>query len=304
MKKTIEQLLPLWGMKNRQVTQIYPSAWEITPSHVIKLYYDKDQLERNIKISSILADCRIPVAQITHTQTGEQYATAQDAYFLMSEKLPGSNLFDLQDKKTAYEMGRAIARLHLAFVQCEKEMEFWDNSLLAEMKGWIPETLSAHNWPHITESEHARFVCMLEKVSNRLPRQLIHRDVHFGNFLFHEGRLSGYIDFDLTQKNIRIFDLCYFLAGLLAEETETPLTKEQWLELVHAVITGYESVNRLSDIEIQAVPCVMECIEILFVAYFTGTQDTKHAQDACRIFHRIQDYEAAIEKTLSAGRFT
>ena len=68
MKKTIEQLLPLWGMKNRQVTQIYPSAWEITPSHVIKLYYDKDQLERNIKISSILADCRIPVAQITPKQ--------------------------------------------------------------------------------------------------------------------------------------------------------------------------------------------------------------------------------------------
>ena len=167
MKKTIEQLLPLWGMKNRQVTQIYPSAWEIVPSHVIKIYYDKDQLERNIRISSILADCRIPVAQITNTQTGEQYAAAQDAYFLMSEKLPGSNLFDLQDKKTAYEMGRAIARLHLAFVQCEKEMEFWDNSLLVEMKGWIPETLSAHNWPHITESEHARFVCMLEKEIGR-----------------------------------------------------------------------------------------------------------------------------------------
>lgn len=304
MKKTIEQLLPLWGMKSRQVTQIYPSAWEIAPSHVIKLYYDKDQLERNIRISSILADCRIPVAQITHTQTGEQYAATQDAYFLMSEKLPGSNLFDLQDKKAAYEMGRAIARLHLAFVQCEKEMEFWDNSLLAEMKGWIPETLSAHNWPHITESEHARFVHMLEKVSDRLPRQLIHRDVHFGNFLFHEGRLSGYIDFDLTQKNIRIFDLCYFLAGLLAEETEAPLTKEQWLELVHVVITGYESVNRLSDIEIQTVPCVMECIEILFVAYFTGTQDTKHALDACRIFHQLQDYEAALEQTLSAGRLT
>ena len=59
MKKTIEQLLPLWGMKNRQVTQIYPSAWEIVPSHVIKIYYDKDQLERNIRISSILTDCRI-----------------------------------------------------------------------------------------------------------------------------------------------------------------------------------------------------------------------------------------------------
>ena len=42
--------------------------------------------------------------------------------------------------------------------------------------------------------------------------------MHFGNFLFQEGSFSGYIDFDLSQKNIRIFDLCYFLAGLLAEE--------------------------------------------------------------------------------------
>ena len=34
-----------------------------------------------------------------------------------------------------------------------------------------------------------------------LPVQLIHRDVHFGNFLFDEGKFSGYIDFDLSQRN-------------------------------------------------------------------------------------------------------
>ena len=45
--------------------------------------------------------------------------------------------------------------------------------------------------------------------------------------LFFEGDFSGYIDFDLSQRNIRIFDICYFLTGLLAEETENAYTKKE-----------------------------------------------------------------------------
>lgn len=303
MKNTIEQLLPLWGMENSQITQIYPSAWEISHSHVIKVYHNRNQLERNIKITTILADCKIPVAPITPMKTGELYATAQDAYFLMSEKLPGSNLFSLKDKKMAYEMGSAIAKLHLAFLECEKEMIFWDNSLLTEMQGWIQETLNGSNWQDITESEYTKTVYALECIYDRLPRQPIHRDVHFGNFLFQEGLLSGYIDFDLSQKNIRIFDLCYFLAGLLAEETETPLTNAEWIGMIHAVIAGYENINRLSQAEKQAIPCVMESIEILFAAFYISQQDTKHVADASRVFHQIQDCETDIARTLHTTRF-
>ena len=29
-------------------------------------------------------------------------------------------------------------------------------------------------------------------------------------FLFYNNKFSGYIDFDLSQINIRIFDICYF----------------------------------------------------------------------------------------------
>lgn len=117
----------------------------------------------------------------------------------------------------------------------------------------------------------------------------IHRDVHFGNFLFSEGNLSGYIDFDLSQRNIRIFDICYFLTGLLAEETEEAFTKKEWTENVRAAIEGYENITRLSAEEEDAIPCVMECIEILFAAYFIGIGDFKHAEDAWEVFLFIQD---------------
>ena len=298
MKEIIEQILSLWGMESRQLLQIYPSAWEVNHNYVIKMYDDKNQLERNIKIAEILLDCKIPVAAIVPTQTGKKYIEYKDTYFLMSKKLQGSNISDIKNTTMAWKMGCAIAQLHTAFVQCEKEVEFWDNSLLEEMKGWIRDNLANNNWKILDEEEYLKAVESLENIYDYLPKQLIHRDVHFGNFLFFEGNLSGYIDFDLSQRNIRIFDICYFLAGLLAEETEEAFTKKEWIENVKSVIAGYESITHLSEEEKDSIPCVMECIEILFIAYFIGIEDTKHAKDAYGVFRFIQNCERDIKSTI------
>ena len=236
--------------------------------------------------------CAIPVAETVLTKTGEKYVEYKGKYFFMSAKLQGHNISNIKDNAIAWKMGCAIAQLHLAFIQCEKEIEFWDNSLLKEMKGWIWESLTKNEWKILTEAEYSKTVALLEKTYDYLPKQLIHRDVHFGNFLFFEGNLSGYIDFDLSQRNIRIFDVCYFLTGLLAEETDDPYTKNEWIENVKSVMAGYESVITLSVEEKNAIPCVMECIEILFVAYFIRMDNTKSANDAYRVFRFIQDCES------------
>lgn len=204
MKTVIEQILPLWGIGNGQLLQIYPSAWEVNSSYVIKVYNNKEQMERNIKISEILLDYNIPVAKIIYTKTGQKYVGHENIYFLMSEKLEGSNISDIKDKTMTHKMGYAIAQLHRAFMKCEKEIEFWDNSLLEEMKGWINESLTNNEWRIIGKEEYLKTVELLESFYNYLPKQLIHRDIHFGNFLFSKGGLSGYIDFDLSQRNIRI----------------------------------------------------------------------------------------------------
>lgn len=195
-------------------------------------------------------------------------------------------------------MGYAIAQLHTAFIKCQREVEFWDNSLLKEMKGWIRENLTNNEWKILNEEEYSKTVELLESVYDFLPKQLIHRDVHFGNFLFFEGDFSGYIDFDLTQRNIRIFDICYFLTGLLAEETEDAFTKIEWIENSKSVIAGYESIIHLSAKEKEAIPCVMECIEILFVAFFISMNDTKHANDAYHVFRFIQNCESDIKNEI------
>ena len=298
MKEIIERMLPLWGMENGQLTQIYSSAWEWNHSYIIKVYDDKEQLERNIKISEILLECAVPVAETVLTKAGEKYAADKNRYFLMTKKLRGSNVSDMKDRKIAWEMGRAIAQLHGAFRKCEKEVAFWDNSLLNEMKGWIRECLTNDEWKILSEEEYLKTVESLERVYEELPRQLIHRDVHFGNFLFFEGNFSGYIDFDLSQRNIRIFDICYFLTGLLAEETDDAFTKMEWIENIKSVIAGYESITSLSEKEKNAIPCVMKCIEILFAAYFINMNDIKHAEDAYQVFRFIQDCESDMKNVI------
>lgn len=129
-----------------------------------------------------------------------------------------------------------------------------------------------------------------------MPVQLIHRDVHFGNFLFSDGEFSGYIDFDLSQRNIRIFDICYFLLGLLSEEKKLDITEEEWFAWVGDVFDGYEEKLELLEAEKEAVPCVMECIELLFAAYFESIKDVKCAEDAYKIFEFVRQREERIRK--------
>lgn len=297
MEKIIRKVLVLWGIETKRISQVYSSSWMVNDSCVVKIYYDQKQLDRNISILERLAECGIPAARILLTKSGEKYVEYENTYFLVTNKLLGSNLSDIRDRKLAGQMGCAIAQLHKALLECEKVIEIWDNSLLTEMRGWIKEKLEGDGWRTIERGEYLEITGQLERMYDGLPKQLIHRDVHFGNFLFSDGELSGYLDFDLSQRNIRIFDICYLCAGLLAEE-EFGLKKDEWIDAVAGVIAGYESVNELNEQEKAAISCVMECIEILFAAYFIGEKDVECAGNARDVLHFIRGCERDIETAI------
>ncbi|MBN2222876.1 MAG: phosphotransferase, partial [Vallitaleaceae bacterium] len=139
----------------------------------------------------------------------------------------------------------------------------------------------------------------LEQVYSVLPKQLIHRDVHLGNFLFEGQAFSGYVDFDLSQSNIRIFDLCYFLLGILCEESKFGINTERWFDIVKQVIGGYHSILPLNQEEQRSIACVMKSIELLFVAYFLGIGDEKLAEDAGRLFYFVKKHESRLKRIIT-----
>jgi Ser/Thr protein kinase RdoA (MazF antagonist) len=133
---------------------------------------------------------------------------------------------------------------------------------------------------------------------DELPKQLIHRDMHYGNLLFNNGVFSGYIDFDLSQKNVKIFDICYFLIGLLIDHDKKKDDVDKWYEIVSSFIKGYETINHLTKREKDSIGCLMKNIEILFVAYFLGEEDEVLAESAAGLYCFVKKNEDAIRSAI------
>lgn len=299
MKDRIRDILNHWNVKDKTVTQIYDTAWQVGETYILKVYDDLTLLERNIKIITILDDMGIPVGKMVSTLEHTTFAKDEHNYYILSEKLQGNNIVSMKNTPNiAVKMGEIIANLHLAFKECETQDEFWDNSLLEEMKGWIYDSLKDSGWKFISEDKFNETVSRLEAVYGNLPVQLIHRDIHFGNFLFDNEEFTGYIDFDLSQRNIRIFDLCYFMLGLLSEEEKLDVTQTGWFDILKNVFIGYQRKISLEKEEIEAVPYVMKSIELLFVAWFSGENDVKCAENTMKIYQFVDDNEDKIMKSL------
>lgn len=289
------RVLSCWGLQEQSVERIQDTAWQIGPDHVLKVYREPGTLERNLKMLRLLSEQNLPVARVVPTCDGSLFLPMDGALYFLSEKLPGSPVTQPHSSMIRL-MGQVIARLHTAFRNCEPA-DAWDNSLLDEMNGWVRDSMEADGWRYISREAYARTVSDLTGLYEQLPVQLIHRDIHFGNFLFAEGVFSGYIDFDLSQRNIRIFDLCYFLLGLLAEE-ESAVTEEEWFVLLKDLFEGYESVLELNPMEKEAIPCVMECIELLFTAYFANEKDHACAHRAIELYGFVRQRRDRIWKSI------
>ena len=290
MNNCISKILCNWDIENMKIKQIYDSAWQVGDEYVLKVYDNPTRLERNIKILSILYDMGIPVGRLIANKGNLIYSKDEHNYYILTEKLSGSNLVSINElDKLSHKMGKIIANLHNAFLECEQQDDFWEKSLLLELRGWIGDTLSKNEWAVINKNLYDDTLLNLERLYDTLPVQLIHRDVHFGNFLFEKGNFSGYIDFDLSQRNIRIFDLCYFVLGLLSEEETIVITEKKWFDILKDVFRGYDEVNKLLPQEVSAVPYVMKSIELLFVAWFLKQDDVKCSENAVKIFDFIND---------------
>lgn len=288
MTDRVNNIIKNWNIEENEISKLHNTVWQVGENHVLKVYEDVNMIERNIKIMTILADKNIPAGIIINTKDRYTYAKDDKYCYLLSEKVKGNNITSIKGNvKLAREMGKIIARLHVAFKECEKQDEFWENSLLSELKGWIKEALEKSGWECISKEKFSEVEEKLEEVYDSLPTQLIHRDVHLGNFLFNDGEFSGYIDFDLSQKNIRVFDLCYFMLGLLSEQDKLETDKEEWFALLHNIFAGYQEGIILTKEEKQTVPYVMMAIELLFVVWFASQNDVKCAEDAMKIFDFI-----------------
>jgi Ser/Thr protein kinase RdoA (MazF antagonist) len=69
---------------------------------------------------------------------------------------------------------------------------------------------------------------------------MIHRDAHPSNMLFDGGELTGFLDFEMVTRGLRVFDVCYCGSALLAGGFDEVEKRKQWPELFHSLLqTAY-----------------------------------------------------------------
>lgn len=300
MKENIKKLLEMWNI-NAEIQQIYDSAWSVGNDYVIKASHDLGNLKRNITIMKTLDEYGIPVAHPIPTVDGQDYVECNGTYYLMMNKLFGTHILDIYQTdylNIAYETGKIVTNLHKAFIYCEQKITFWNNNLLKEMTEWIYDTFELNNYRYISKSDFETTLNELKECYNELPKQLIHRDIHYGNILFNNGDFSGYIDFDLSQKNVRIFDICYFLIGLLIDHEKSKTHIEKWYHIISKFIEGYESANPLTKLEKDSICCLMSSIELLFVAYFINNEDEILAEGAANLYYFVNNNKERIQSAV------
>ena len=84
----------------------------------------------------------------------------------------------------------------------------------------------------------------------------------------------GILDFDLSERNIRIFDPCYAATAILSESFESGNMDKlrQWIEIYKNILYGYDEVVNLLDNEWKAIPYVVITNQLISTAWFAGQE--------------------------------
>lgn len=298
---TLNNILENWNLSRQPVRQIYKSCWQVGDSYILKTGTDLQQLERNLNMILLLSEQKLPVATVLPARSGKAYIIEKNSYYFVSRKLNGEHITDIYAgdyEETAYLLGTVTAGLHAAFRECQEKLPCYSNNFYEEMNGWVRQTLQNNNRDNGTIQILEECSNLLSELYPQLPRQLIHRDLHLGNLLLEGSRLTGYIDFDLSQINARIFDLCYLSLSFLVGRTEDRAAAEKWFVILRKLIEGYQTKFLLTEVEKAAIPVMMAAIELLFVAYFLKENQVKLAEGSEKLLLWIWEHREELDMSL------
>lgn len=272
-KNKIQKLLTHWNLQYEKVSNIYnentgrqnENTYYIGDNYVIKFSANYGSIKNSISITNSLAKSNLPVAEIIKTIEGSDCLQNGELYFVVTKRIKGSQLkceYIFKNTDIAYQIGSNIAKLHNSLKTFDKN-NYKQAGILSDVKSALPKVQNSVNL-------NDDFLKNFSIIFDKLPRQIIHRDINPSNMIFDKDKFKGFIDFDLTEVNIRIFDICYCATAILSEcFNNSDIYKNKWLEIFDKLVKGYEGITPLSEYEKQALPYVIYSIQIICIAYFS-----------------------------------
>ncbi|MBR3795536.1 MAG: helix-turn-helix domain-containing protein [Clostridia bacterium] len=276
------QALAHWGMENEPVQSWYDEssghlidhALLVGEQYVLKWDAKLAGLVNSMGIAQQLKSLGVDTQTPVPTLQGAQYIQIGSMYVSLFRRARGkeiiaAELYDGGGEREARFVGEVIGQLHLALAGAEMQVK--EAELLSTVRDWaLP---NAGDILGLSREWMADYVAECEKLFPKLPRQIIHRNPHPGAILKAQGEW-GMIDFEMAERNVRIFDPCYAATAVLSESFEEGNAQkfERWLSIYHNILHGYDSVVRLTEPEKQAAPYVLLANQFVCVAWF-ATQE-------------------------------
>lgn len=276
--KKAAQILRNWDLGEEIITDIYyegtgdknDSACYVGKEYILKHTADPDKLKNHIEVSKALESVGLFAAVPVETSDGQDYVQDGELYFYLTKRLLGTQMvahhFGEGDGRF---VGEIIGQLHLALAKIEDCVS--DADLLSTVKDWaLPKAKAALN---LNDIFCKNYLDTFADLYPNLPRQIIHRDPNPGNVICADDQW-GFIDFELSERNVRIYDPRYAATAVLSESFGQ--NNESWLEIYRDIICGYDSVAHLTEVERRAIPYVILANQFVCMAWFA--EQDKYAQ--------------------------
>lgn len=280
--KKVTTILAAWGLEQETISDIYyegtgnknESVVYVGEKYVLKYSANLGKLKSHITISKALENVGLYAATPVATLAEEEYIADGELYFCLTKRLAGQQMklgtmYEEGFSEKARFIGEVIGQLSKALENVEALVEEAD--IYGSVVNWaIPQLKGKLN---VSEQVFRDYEETFGSLYEKLPKQVIHRDPNPGNIILAEDKW-GFIDFELSEKNVRIFDPCYAATAILSESFEEGKEEklETWVKVYQNIITGYDSVVKLSEEEKKAVPYVVLSNQLLALAWFAGQE--------------------------------
>ena len=277
--KILKEILKKWRLENEKLADVVyaetgnisESACYVGDNYVIKFSSNLGNVEKHISLSQEMENVGLLTAVPIKTTDGKYVVTNGELYFYVTKRLVGEQLkastMYLEDYvPKARFIGEIIGQLSTALAKVDVIAN--QANIFKSAETWAIPTLTSKM--NLSKNFIERYKQVFGAIYESLPQQVIHRDLNPGNLIL-SGDKWGIIDFDLSEKNVRIFDTCYAATAILSESFEADNTDKlnQWIMIYKNILYGYDEIVKLSDNEWKAAPYVVIANQLISTAWFS-----------------------------------
>lgn len=277
--KKAREILKHWNLENEPLQDIYydvtgnrnENAYLVGDRYVLKFTVNFGKMQQNQQMAALLNLAGLAAACAIPTVNGAQYVQDGEMYFYLTKRLLGKqmNAMRMYEGNIAAYTGEILGLLHKTLEKEDAPVE--EKDFFESIKNWALQVTK--DAMQLDEAFCNSFLESILQFENKLPRQCIHRDPNPGNIIV-SGKEWGFIDFELSEKNIRIFDPCYAATAVLSE-TYPKGKREEWFRVYQDMMAGYDSIIHLTQDEKKALPYVVLGNQMICIAWFSGDEKFK-----------------------------